>query len=96
MDLALIREFKETVAGLVHRATRFREALFSEALNAYLAGEGAQGKAMLRDLINATSGVEELGATLQVSSKSLHRMLSSTYPIVRSSSRRVAVTHPFR
>ncbi len=31
---------------------------------------------MLRDLVNATIGFEEQGATLQVPSKSLHRMLS--------------------
>ncbi len=74
--MALTREFKETVAARVQRDPRFREALFSEALNAYLAGEGTQGKAMLRDLVNATIGFEELGATLQVPSKSLHRMLS--------------------
>lgn len=74
--MALTREFKATVAARVHRDPRFREALFSEALNAYFVGETTQGKAILRDLVNATIGFEELGTTLHVPSKSLHRMLS--------------------
>ncbi|MCU0940108.1 MAG: transcriptional regulator [Burkholderiaceae bacterium] len=59
----------------VQRDTRFRQALFTEALNAYLAGDAATGKAMLRDLINATIGFEGLAAEVNKPSKSLHRML---------------------
>lgn len=35
-----------------------REALFTEALNAYYAGDTTAGKAILRDLVNATVGFE--------------------------------------
>jgi hypothetical protein len=52
--MALTREFKETVARRIQRDARFREALFTEALNAYLTGDTMAGKAILRDLVNAT------------------------------------------
>jgi DNA-binding phage protein len=74
--MALTRDFKETVMARVQRDRKFREALFSEAINAYLAGDTATGKAMLRDLINATVGFEQLAAEIQKPSKSLHRMLA--------------------
>jgi hypothetical protein len=74
--MALTREFKETVAARVQRDPRFREALFTEAINAYLEGETKTGKAILRDLVNATVGFEELATVLKKPSKSLHRMLA--------------------
>jgi len=74
--MALTRDFKETVALRVRRDPRFREALLTEAINAYLGGDTATGKAILRDLVNATLGFEELAAELKKPSKSLHRMLA--------------------
>jgi DNA-binding phage protein len=74
--MALTREFKNTVAARAQRDPRFREALFTEALNAYFAGDTATGKAILRDLVNATVGFEELALTIKKPSKSLHRMLA--------------------
>lgn len=74
--MGLTREFKQTVVARVQRDSRFREALFTEALNAYLAGDTVVGKAILRDLVNATVGFEELALTIKKSSKSLHRMLA--------------------
>src|SRR5574340_270162 len=74
--MALTREFKDTVAARIQRDPRFREALFTEAMNAYLAGETAAGKAMLRDLVNATVGFEDLATAIKKPSKSLHRMLA--------------------
>jgi len=47
-----------------------------EALNSYLAGDTAEGKAILRDLVNATIGFEGLAAEVHKPSKSLHRMLA--------------------
>ncbi len=76
MDMALTRDFKETIAARAGRDPRFREALFTEAINAYLAGETAEGKAILRDLVNATVGFEGLAAEVHKPSKSLHRMLA--------------------
>ncbi len=74
--MALTRDFKDTVAARVQRDPRFREALFTEAINAYLGGNTAAGKAILRDLVNATLGFEELAAEIKKPSKSLHRMLA--------------------
>ena len=74
--MALTREFKITVAARAQRDPRFREALFTEALNAYFSGDTTVGKTILRDLVNATIGFEELAATLKKPSKSLHRMLA--------------------
>lgn len=74
--MALTREFRNTIAARAERDPRFREALFTEALNAYFAGDTAVGKAILRDLVNATVGFEELALTLKKPSKSLHRMLA--------------------
>ena len=74
--MALTRDFKDTVAARVQRDPRFREALLTEAINAYLEGDTVAGKAILRDLVNATLGFEELAAEIKKPSKSLHRMLS--------------------
>lgn len=74
--MALTREFKETVQARAQKDPRFREALFTEALNAYLAGDTATGKAILRDLVNATIGFEGLAEEVKKPSKSLHRMLA--------------------
>lgn len=74
--MALTRDFKETVAARARRDAGFREALFTEAINAYLGGDLTAGKAILRDLVNATVGFEALAAELGKPSKSLHRMLA--------------------
>ncbi len=74
--MALTREFKDTIVTRVQQDLRFREALFTEAMNAYLGGDTGTGKSILRDLVNATVGFEELAAVLKKPSKSLHRMLA--------------------
>ncbi|HTO89169.1 MAG TPA: transcriptional regulator [Thermoanaerobaculia bacterium] len=74
--MGLTRAFKETIAERARRDSRFREALFTEAINAYLAGDTAEGKSILRDLVNATVGFEGLAAEVRKPSKSLHRMLA--------------------
>jgi DNA-binding phage protein len=74
--MALTRNFKQTIAARAKRDPRFREALFTEAINAYLSGDTAEGKAMLRDFVNATVGFEGLALEIRKPSKSLHRMLA--------------------
>lgn len=73
--MALTRDFRETIMARAQRDAKFRQALFTESLNAYLAGDSATGKAILRALINATIGFEGLAAEINKPSKSLHRML---------------------
>jgi DNA-binding phage protein len=73
--MALTRAFRETVYNRAQRDSAFRKALLTEAMNAYLCGDAATGKAVLRDAINATIGFERLASELNKPSKSLHRML---------------------
>lgn len=74
--MALTRDFKETIMARVRRDRHFREELFTDAINAYLSGDMSEGKAILRDLVNATVGFEALAAEIRKPSKSLHRMLA--------------------
>jgi DNA-binding phage protein len=73
--MALTKAFRETVYERAHRDARFRKALLTEAVNAYLSGDEAAGKTVLRDAINAMIGFEPLAAELGKPAKSLHRML---------------------
>lgn len=73
--MALTRAFREAVYQRAQRDGAFRKALLTEAVNAYLSGDEATGKAVLRDVINATVGFEPLAAELGKPAKSLHRML---------------------
>ncbi|MBI3680975.1 MAG: transcriptional regulator [Acidobacteria bacterium] len=54
--MALTRSFRETVYKRAQQDGAFRKALLTEAVNAYLGGDEATGKAVLRDVINATVG----------------------------------------
>jgi DNA-binding phage protein len=74
MTMASTRKFKETVQARAARDAAFREALLVEAVEALLAGDVDNGKAMLRDYINATVGFEKLGLATKTSPKSLMRM----------------------
>ena len=74
--MPLTRDFRATVQARAQRDPRFREALFTEAIDAYLSGDTVAGKAILRELVNATIGFEGLAAEVKKPSKSLHRMLA--------------------
>jgi DNA-binding phage protein len=74
-DMALTREFKDTVKARAARDPNFREALLIEAAEQLLAGDLETGKAVLRDYINATVGFERLARETGTPSKSLMRML---------------------
>ena len=97
--MALTREFRETVYNRAQRDGAFRKALLTEAVNAYLDGDDITGKAVLREVINATAGFEQLAADLRKPSKSLHRMLgprgnpntANFFAILRALQKRVGV-----
>ncbi len=97
--MPLTREFRESIRARAERDPAFRKALFTEALNAYLTGEEATGKAVLKDLINATIGFEELARLVDKPSKSLYRMLgpkgnpnaANFFAIVRALQKKVGV-----
>jgi DNA-binding phage protein len=75
--MALTRDFRETVNARVQRDPAFATALLDEALSLFLNGEPETARLILRDLINATVGFEELAVETAKPSKSLHRMLSA-------------------
>jgi len=76
--MALTRDFKETVRKRVDSDPEFAGALLNEAIGLLLDGDSSTAKLILRDLINATLGFEELAAQVHKPSKSLHRMLSAS------------------
>jgi DNA-binding phage protein len=76
--MALTRNFKQTVVERVQREPEFAKALLDEAATLFLNGEPATARLILRDLVNATVGFEELAVETEKPSKSLHRMLSAT------------------
>ena len=74
--MALTRDFKQTVIERVERDPAFAKALLDEAATLFLNGEAGVARMVLRDLVNATLGFEQLAAATDKPSKSLHRMLS--------------------
>jgi DNA-binding phage protein len=76
MDMALTRDFKETIVERVNSDPAFAKALLDEASTLFLNGEPETARLILRDLINATMGFEALARAIATPSKSLHRMLS--------------------
>lgn len=74
--MALTRDFKKTVVARVERDPAFAKALLDEAATLFLSGEPETARLILRDLVNATLGFEQLAKLTYTPSKSLHRMLS--------------------
>jgi DNA-binding phage protein len=74
--MALTRTFQETVRARVQRDPAFRDALLTEGVDAFLAGDIETGKAVVREFINATVGFEKLGSATGTPPKSLMRMFS--------------------
>jgi DNA-binding phage protein len=74
--MALTRNFKQTVIERIERDPDFAKALLDEAVTLFLNDEPETARLILRDLVNATFGFEQLAALTDKPSKSLHRMLS--------------------
>ena len=74
--MALTRDFKKTVVARVERDPAFAKALLNQAATLFLSGEPETARLILRDLVNATLGFEQLATVTSMPSKSLHRMLS--------------------
>jgi DNA-binding phage protein len=74
--MALTRDFKKTVAARIERDPEFAKALLDEAATLFLGDEPETARLMLRELVNATLGFEQLAKHTDLPSKSLHRMLS--------------------
>jgi len=74
--MALTRNFKQTVIERIERDPDFAKALLDEAVTLFLNDEPETARLILRDLVNATLGFEQLAELTDKPSKSLHRMLS--------------------
>ncbi len=74
--MVLTRNFKQTVVERVERDPQFANALLDEAATRFLSGEPETARLILRDLVNATIGFEQLAGMTEKPRKSLHRMLS--------------------
>jgi hypothetical protein len=58
--MTLTRDLKETVYVRIQRDPKFATALLDEAISLFLNGEPETARLILRYLINATVGFEEL------------------------------------
>jgi len=67
----------ETVQTRIKTDPAFAEALLREATDMFLNGEAEAARLLLRDVVNATVGFEQIAAATNRPSKSVHRMLSS-------------------
>jgi len=76
--MTLTRNSHETVIQRVQSDPAFAQALLDEAATLFLNGEPETARLILRDLVNATLGFEQLATLTAKPSKSLHRMLSPT------------------
>ena len=75
--MAITRDYKDTFNERVSKDPAFTAALLDEAITLFLNGEPEVARLVLRDLVNATVGFEELALEVEKPSKSLHRMLSA-------------------
>jgi hypothetical protein len=60
LEMALTRKFKKTVIARVERDPAFAEALLNEAATLFLSDEPETARVILRDLVNAKLGFEQL------------------------------------
>ena len=75
--MAITRDYKDTINERVASEPAFTAALLDEAITLFLNGEPEVARLVLRDLVNATVGFEQLALEVDKPSKSLHRMLSA-------------------
>ena len=75
--MSLTRDCRQAVVERVGHDQAFAKALLDEAASLFLDGEPDAARLILRDLVNATVGLEELATLTAKPSKSLHRMLAS-------------------
>jgi DNA-binding phage protein len=76
-DVASTRDSRNTVVERAKRDPAFAKALLDEALTLFLNAEPNTARLVLRDLVNATVGFEQLAIATGTPAKSLHRMLST-------------------
>ena len=75
--MALTRDFRQTITARVQSEPAYARALLQQAASLLLQGEPHTAKLLLRDLVNASIGFEQLARDMDKPAKSLHRMLSA-------------------
>jgi DNA-binding phage protein len=73
----LTADSSETVQSRIKADPAFAEALLREATDMFLNGEAEAARLLLRDVVNATVGFEQIAIATNRPSKSVHRMLSA-------------------
>jgi DNA-binding phage protein len=73
--MPLTHDFKETIRARAQADPEFRQALMREAIECFINGDLATGKAVLRNYVNATIGFQNLEKRTRIPAKSLMRML---------------------
>ena len=68
-QMALTKDFKETIRARVKRDPGFRKALLREGIENFLSGDVETGKIILRDFINATIGFTKLSDVTHLPAK---------------------------
>ena len=74
--MASTRTFRETLAVRMQSDPDFARAMFGEAIMLFVDGDHDEAKLVLRELVNATVGLEQLAMDIGKPIKSLRRMLS--------------------
>lgn len=67
----------ETVQARIRTDQAFAEALLREAADMFLNGESEAARLLLREVVSATVGFEQIALETKRPSKSVHRMLSA-------------------
>ena len=67
----------KTLQARIKADPAFAEALLREATDMFLNGEAEASRLLLRDVVNATVGFEQIATATNRPSKSVHRMLSA-------------------
>lgn len=73
----LTTDSSATVQTRIKSDPAFAEALLREATDMFLNGEAEAARLLLRDVVNATVGFEQIALATNRPSKSVHRMLSA-------------------
>ena len=66
-----------TLQARIKADPAFAEALLREATDMFLNGEAEASRLLLREVVNATVGFEQIALATNRPSKSVHRMLSA-------------------
>ncbi|MBC8256149.1 MAG: transcriptional regulator [Candidatus Marinimicrobia bacterium] len=73
----LTRDYRETIQNRLKKDPEFAKHLLDEAVSEFLNDNPESARILLREIVNATIGFEQLAKKTSNNSKSLHRMLSA-------------------